>query len=109
MGSIGIKYLNPDHIPLVLANHILGEGPQSRLFMNLREDKGFTYDASSSVVMRQYAGPWYATTEVRNAVTAKALSELLLEFKNLRNKKYLFLIQKIGLLLGPPLNYPLSM
>lgn len=86
-GNISVAYKDPDHIPLIIANHVLGEGSESRLNMNLRENKGYTYDAISDVEMNRYPGPWFVSTEVRNAVTGDALRELLAEFRRLRNEK----------------------
>jgi predicted Zn-dependent peptidase len=86
-GNIAVAYKDPDHIPLIIANHVLGEGSESRLNMNLRESKGYTYDAISDVEMNRYPGPWFVSTEVRTPVTGDALRELLAEFSRLREEK----------------------
>ena len=68
-------------------NRVLGEGPSSRLFLNLREEKSYTYGAYSFFNADIYPGPWMASTEVRNAVTDGALHEFMYEFNRIRDEK----------------------
>jgi zinc protease len=82
-GGLSLRRSDPDHVPLWLANRILG----ARLYSNLREEKGYTYDAFSSVTMDLFPGVFVANTEVRNNVTEPSLHELIYEFKRLRNEK----------------------
>src|SRR5262249_15098176 len=42
-GELAVPRNNPDFIPLRVMNRVLGEGTSGRLFMNLREEKGYTY------------------------------------------------------------------
>ncbi|MGZ8842162.1 MAG: M16 family metallopeptidase, partial [Pyrinomonadaceae bacterium] len=56
MGNLSLERLDPDFIPLLVMNQVLGGGPSSRLFMNLREDKGYTYGASSGFSGLKYRG-----------------------------------------------------
>jgi predicted Zn-dependent peptidase len=86
-GGLALRRADPDFIPLAVANRILGGGGASRLFANLREDKGYTYGAYSRVSSDLYPGLFIANTEVRNAVTDGSLHELLYEFKRLRDEK----------------------
>lgn len=63
----------------LLANHVLGGGPSSRLFMNLREDKSYTYGAYSR--LEQWGdGVFRAASNVRSDVTGPALDEFAAEF-----------------------------
>ena len=66
---------------LTIANEILGGGSDSRLFDILREQKGWTYGAYSSVTRRRGVGTFTATAEVRNAVADSALRELLAQMR----------------------------
>jgi len=66
---------------LTIANEILGGGSDSRLFDILREQKGWTYGAYSSVTRRRGIGTFTATAEVRNAVADSALRELLAQMR----------------------------
>jgi hypothetical protein len=55
----------------------LGAAASSRLFLNLREEKGYTYGAYSNVTGNIYPGIFVAGTEARNAVTDGSMHELL--------------------------------
>src|SRR5690606_21018578 len=46
---VNLKMSDPDYFPAMLANKILGGGAEARLFLNLREDKGYTYGAYSRI------------------------------------------------------------
>lgn len=83
-GDYSVKRSSPDYIPLVVTNRILGGGPASRLFLDLREEKGLTYGAYSFFQSETYPGPWMATTEVRTAVTDQALKALMDNFKKIQ-------------------------
>ena len=43
--NLGVKRTDPDYFPLIVMNQVLGAGASSRVFMNLREEKGYTYGA----------------------------------------------------------------
>lgn len=86
IGNIAIDRRSPDYLPMRLMNYILGGGASGRLFANLREEKGYTYDAHSLVTAAEYAGPWEATSQVRTPVTEGALNEFLKEFRRLRDE-----------------------
>jgi predicted Zn-dependent peptidase len=85
-GNIGIRRTDPDYFPLLLANRVLGGGSNGRLFQKLREDKGYTYGAYSSLSTAKYPGIWGASADVRNAVTAPAVGEFLNEFARLQSE-----------------------
>jgi predicted Zn-dependent peptidase len=87
LGNIAIDRRDPDYIPLSVANHILGGGPAARLFLNLREEKGYTYGVYSNFVALKYPGPWRAGGDVRTEVTAGAMTEFFKEFQRLRDEK----------------------
>ena len=86
-GGLSLKRSDPDYVPLVVTNRILGGGSAARLFANLREEKGYTYGAYSRVSSDLYPGSFVANTEVRNSVTDGSLHELMFEFKRLRDEK----------------------
>jgi predicted Zn-dependent peptidase len=65
-------------------NSIFGGQFSSRLNMNLREDKGYTYGARTALDWRVHqSGPFTARSAVQTAVTAPALVEFLKEFDGL--------------------------
>ena len=74
-----ISMTNPDFFALKLGNQILGGSSTARLFMNLREDKGFTYGSYSSASTSRYKGSFTATASVRNEVTDSAITEIINE------------------------------
>lgn len=68
-------------------NTILGGGVfNARLMQNLREDKGFTYGAYSSMESDRFNGSFTASTSVRTEVTAQAVTEILAEMDRLRTE-----------------------
>jgi zinc protease len=86
-GGLSLRRTDPDFIPLTLTNRILGGGAAGRLFINLREEKGYTYGAYSGFSSHQFPGTFSANTEVRNAVTEGSLQELMKEMKRIRDEK----------------------
>lgn len=78
-----VSMSNPDFFALKLGNQILGGSSTARLFMNLREDKGFTYGSYSSASTSRYVGTFTATASVRNEVTDSAVTEIIKEIKKI--------------------------
>ncbi|HET9179209.1 MAG TPA: pitrilysin family protein [Terriglobia bacterium] len=85
-GNQALRRNDPDYVPLVVTNHILGGGPAARLFLDLREEKGYTYGAYSSMMPDVYPGPWFASTEVRTKVTDGSMQALMDEFRKIRDE-----------------------
>ena len=86
VGGPGAPYRSPDHFPILVANAILGGLFNSRLNMNLREDKGWTYGARTAFRFRRAAGPFVVRTAVETGVTAPAFEEILGELRGLRDR-----------------------
>ena len=81
---VSLKMSDPDYIPALIANQILGGGAEGRLFLNLREDKGYTYGSYSSIGTDKYSSARFrASAQVRNAVTDSAVVEMLTEIKRI--------------------------
>ncbi|MBS1954013.1 MAG: insulinase family protein [Cyanobacteria bacterium SZAS-4] len=87
IGNVGISKSDPDYFPTAVANQILGGAAHSRLFLNIREQKGYTYGAYSSVSAHRQPGPFAAEAEVRTEVTAPSLEEFLYELSRIRDVK----------------------
>ncbi len=87
LGNIAIDRRDPDYIALTVMNHILGGGPAARLFLNLREEKGYTYGVYSGFTALKYPGPWRAGADVRTEVTDGAMTEFYREFQRIREEK----------------------
>jgi predicted Zn-dependent peptidase len=84
-GCHAVTRRHPDWIKLGLTNSLYGGAFNSRLVMNIREDKGYTYSPRSSVnPLREY-GYFSVSAAVRNEVVAASLSEIFYEIDKLRS------------------------
>lgn len=86
IANSGITRTSPDYFPLLVMHTVLGANASSRLFMNLREEKGYTYGAYSSLDARRTAGTFRATAEVRTPVTGDSLKEFFYELGRIRSE-----------------------
>jgi zinc protease len=86
IANSGITRTNPDYFSLLLMHTVLGANASSRLFMNLREDKGYTYGAYSNLDARRSAGTFRCTAEVRTPVTGDSIKEFFYELDRIRNE-----------------------
>lgn len=87
LGTLGIERTSPDYFAVLMADRVLGGGPSGRLFLNLREDKGYTYGAYSNFGGSKFRGTWVSSSEVRTDVTEGAMKEFMYELNRLRNDK----------------------
>lgn len=87
LGNIAIDRLSPDYLAMVVMNHVIGGGASSRLFLNLREEKGYTYGVYSDFSALRYPGPWRAGGNMRTEVTDGALTEFFHEIRRIRDEK----------------------
>jgi zinc protease len=86
IANSGITRTSPDYFPMMLMHTVLGATASSRLFMNLREDKGYTYGAYSNLDARRSAGTFRVTAEVRTPVTGDSLKEFFYELDRIRQE-----------------------
>ena len=82
----GITRTHQDYDVLEVMNKVIGGGPTGRLFLILREEKGYTYGAYSGVSAGRWRGAWQGSTQVRTDVTEPALKDLLAEVARLRDQ-----------------------
>ncbi len=87
LSNLAVKRTHPDYFPILVMNQVLGAGASSRIFMNLREEKGYTYGAYSRLDMKRLAGEFEATAEVRTSVTGESLKEFFYELERIRTEK----------------------
>jgi zinc protease len=87
IANAGLKRTSPDYFPMLLMHTVLGANASSRLFMNLREEKGYTYGAYSNLDARRTAGTFRATAEVRTPVTGDSLKEFFYELNRIRSER----------------------
>jgi predicted Zn-dependent peptidase len=87
LGNIAIDRRDPDYPALTVFNHILGGSGAARLFLNLREEKGYTYGVYSSFTAVKFPGPWRAYGDVRTEVTEGAMTEFFREINRIRDER----------------------
>jgi zinc protease len=80
-GHLAVSRKSEDHMPLRVGSIILGGGADSRMFNEIREKKGFAYDAHTELDLRPETGVFKAVTQVRNEVIGDAMAALLKEME----------------------------
>jgi predicted Zn-dependent peptidase len=86
LGTQTLTRTDPDYPAMQVMNKVIGGGASARLFLNLREDKGYTYGAYSNVSAPKYRGVFNANTEVRTEVTDGSMKELFYEINRIRDE-----------------------
>jgi len=86
LGNTTTLPADPVYYPGRVATQVLGGGADSRLFLILRERKGWTYGAYANLQRYRGLGYWQATAEVRTEVADSALSELLRQIERIRTQ-----------------------
>lgn len=86
-GNLAMQFNDPDYFAFLVMNHILGGAGPSRLYLNLREEKGYTYSVNSFFNLPKYRGYWLANAAVRTEVTDGALHEFMYELRRIRDEK----------------------
>lgn len=86
LGNIAIDRRHSDYVHLVVANSVTGATQSGRLYVNLRQEKGYTYAVTSGFTALKYAGPWRAAAEVRTEVTDAAMTEFFREIQRLSDE-----------------------
>jgi zinc protease len=84
VASIGASRATPDYEAILVMNEALGGLFSSRINLNLREQHGYTYGASSTFLFRRAPGPFLISTGVRTDVTAPAVAEIFKEVRRMR-------------------------
>jgi zinc protease len=84
-GCHAITRKHPDWVKLGLTNSLYGGAFNSRLVMNIREDKGYTYSPRSGVHALRQHGYFSVSAAVRNDVVAASLTEIFYEMDKLRS------------------------
>ncbi|HEX3527067.1 MAG TPA: pitrilysin family protein [Thermoanaerobaculia bacterium] len=84
LGHPGVARRDPDYIPLLLLNSLLGGKFTSRINMNLRERHGYTYGASTRFISRLQPGPFLVDAAVSTESAGAAAREVLHELRRIR-------------------------
>jgi predicted Zn-dependent peptidase len=85
VGNRAITRKHPDWLRLTLANSIYGGAFNSRLVMNIREQKGYTYSPRSGAHPLRQHGYFTISAAVRNDVVAATLTEMFYEVDRMRS------------------------
>ncbi len=75
---------HPEAVPLKVVNQILGGGASARLFLNLRETKGYTYGAYSRMKTYRHDGIFLLGANVKADVTSESIQEFLSELDGMQ-------------------------
>lgn len=86
IGNAAISSGDPSYFPMVVANAILGVGAGSRLFLSVREQKGYSYDVWSEVRAPRMRGVFFAAAQTRPEVTVPAIRLMLAEIRRLQTE-----------------------
>ena len=84
-GQMGVKRSDPDYEKLDVMNTVLGGLFSSRINLNLREDKGYSYGAFSFIGQNRGVGPLMAGAAVRGDATGPSIDEILKEVTKIRD------------------------
>jgi zinc protease len=87
IGHVGVARSSPDYHALLTANMVLGGQFVSRINLNLREGKGYTYGARTSFDFRRGPGPFVLQASVQSDRTADAVRESLSELRAIRGER----------------------
>ena len=85
LGNLSITRRDPDWYRTILANSIYGGAFHSRLVLNIREQKGYTYSPGSGVTALRQQGYFTVRAAVRNDVVAASLTEIFYEMDRMRS------------------------
>jgi zinc protease len=77
---------NPDYIPVLVMDALLGGSFGSRITSNIRENKGYTYSPASTVSSRYHDAYWAESADVTTNVTGPSLKEIFYEINRLENE-----------------------
>jgi predicted Zn-dependent peptidase len=84
LGHVALPRKSPDYHAALVANMVLGGQFVSRINMNLREDKGYTYGARTAFEFRRAPGPFVMQASVQSESTADAIREAIGEIRAIR-------------------------
>jgi zinc protease len=87
VGHVAAARNTPDYLALVALNMVLGGQFVSRINMNLREGKGYTYGARTSFEFRRGRGPFVLAASVQSDATADAVHEIFSEIRAIRGER----------------------
>ncbi|MEP1093947.1 MAG: insulinase family protein [Cyclobacteriaceae bacterium] len=82
---LSLPVASEDEVKVRVMNQVFGGSSTAKLFMNLREDKGYTYGSYSSLSSDELVARFNASAEVRNEVTDSAIVQIFYEMQQMRD------------------------
>ncbi len=86
IGHTSLTATDPEYLPMVALNRVLGGGFNARVNMNLREKHGYTYGAFSNMDLRKAGSVYLISSSVRTDATDSALVEAIGEYKRIASE-----------------------
>ena len=86
-GNVAPQTNNPDEVPIVAMNDILGGDFGARINMNLREDKHWSYGAQTLLLGAQGQRPFLVYAPVQTDKTKESIEELVKELRGIRGDR----------------------
>jgi predicted Zn-dependent peptidase len=83
-GHLGIDRLNPDYFKILMMNAILGGSSVSRLYDQIREQRGLAYGVFSYFTLSADTGMFIVDTSTKNESVTEVISIILAEIKNMQ-------------------------
>ncbi|MCK6526753.1 insulinase family protein [Myxococcota bacterium] len=87
VGNVGVPRTSPLYYPTLIANAAFGGMFTSRINLNLREDKGYTYGARSGFEYWPSTGMWVVSAPVKAGDTRESVAEILKEIRELAGER----------------------
>lgn len=85
-GLAGPHSSDDDRFPLEVVNSVLGDGPSSRLFRSIRDDRGLAYAVASNVTCYSDCGLWLTYAGVAPKTVSQVIDLVSAEFERLRTE-----------------------
>ncbi len=108
-GHLTIPRTHEDYYSVAFLNYVLGGEYSSRLNMNLRQERGYSYGFYSSIIWMKSRSAWLARGSVQTEVTTESVQEIINEFQGIKYENPIsekeFVIAKDGLIKGIPSQY----
>ncbi len=87
IGHVAVPRSTPDYHALLVLNMVLGGQFVSRINMNLREDKGYTYGVRTAFDFRRGPGPFVLSASVQSEATVESVIESFAEIGAIRGER----------------------
>jgi len=87
MGGLAIERTDPDYFAMLVMDRVIGGSTASRLFMNLRESKGYTYSIYSILGGSKFRGTWHISAQFGTDSAEGVMKEIIYELKRIREER----------------------